>query len=51
MRAGWPKAAWQATEDFSAGRISAPVALMRLALTGLPAAAIVTALEEDEGLA
>jgi SAM-dependent methyltransferase len=51
VRAGWPKAARQATEDFSASRISAPVALMRLALTGLPATAIVTALEEDEGLA
>jgi SAM-dependent methyltransferase len=51
VRAGWPEAARQATEDFSAGRISAPVALMRLALTGLPAAAIVTALEEDERLA
>jgi SAM-dependent methyltransferase len=47
----WPDAARRAVEEFVAGRISAPVALMRLALAGLPAAAIIAALEEDERLA
>lgn len=40
-----------ALEEFAAGRISAPVALMRLVLTGLPAAAILATLEEDARLA
>jgi SAM-dependent methyltransferase len=51
VKAGWPEAARQATSEFAAGRISAPVALMRLALAGLPPAAIVAALEEDARLA
>lgn len=46
-QAAWPDAARQAVEEFAAGRISAPVALMRLALSGLPAAAIMAALERD----
>lgn len=37
-------------EDFAAGRISAPVVLMRLALAGLPVDAIILALKEDERL-
>jgi SAM-dependent methyltransferase len=48
---GWPDAAQLAAEDFMGGTISAPVALMRLALTGLPAEAIIAALEADGRLA
>ncbi|MBR0665536.1 methyltransferase domain-containing protein [Roseomonas hellenica] len=50
-RTGWPDTAQRAVEDFVAGGISAPVALMRLALTGLPVEAIIAALEAEGRLA